>query len=45
MRNFFDAQGRTRIFAESYDMYVAGEKSAENEAHGRKSHLAHNVTT
>jgi hypothetical protein len=39
MSNFFDEQGRTRVFAEAYMKYVAGEKPAENAAHRKKSHF------
>jgi hypothetical protein len=33
MRNFFEGQGRTRVLAEAYIEYVAGQKPAENAAH------------
>jgi len=31
-RDFFDWQGRTRVFVEAYIVYVADEKPAENAA-------------
>ena len=34
--SFFDVQGRTKIYAEAYFKYVAGEKSAENAALRKK---------
>ena len=39
MRDFFDEQGRTRVFAEAYRMYVTGVKPVENAAHRKKIHL------
>jgi hypothetical protein len=39
MSSFFDEQGRTKVFAEAYKWYVAGEKPAENADHREKGHL------
>ena len=39
MSNFLDEQGRTRVYAEAYMMYVAGGKPAENDAHRKKGHF------
>jgi len=39
MSNFFEEQGRTRVFAEAYLKYVAGEKPAENAAVRKKGHF------
>jgi hypothetical protein len=38
MRDFFDAQGRTKVFAEAYLKYAADAKPAENAAHRKKNH-------
>jgi hypothetical protein len=39
MSNFFDEQGRTRVYAKAYFKYVAGGKPAENAAHREKGHF------
>jgi DNA polymerase-4 len=36
MSNFFDEQGRTRVYTEAYMSYAAGVKPAENAAHWKK---------
>jgi hypothetical protein len=39
MSNFFDEQGRTRVYEEAYWQYVDEVKPAENAAHRKKGHL------
>jgi len=39
MRDFFDEQGRTRVFARGVLEVRRGQKPAENAAHRKNSHL------
>jgi hypothetical protein len=39
MIDFFAEQGRTRVYAETYFLYVAGKKPEENAAQRKNSHL------
>jgi len=39
MRDFFDEQGRTRVFARGVLEVRRGRKPAENAAHRKNSHL------
>jgi hypothetical protein len=41
MSNFFDEQGRTRVYAEVHIECVAGGKPAENAAHQNKAKKGH----
>jgi hypothetical protein len=41
MSNFFDEQGRTRVFAEAYIKYVAGGKPAQNATQQHKAEKGH----